>query len=167
MFRKLDCFRNQNFIYYTLMHKVCTSCKCKLPVSDFNWKIKNVRLNTWCKECTRKHIRDHYRRNRDYYLNKARKRNAILRKKGYEYIADYLIQHPCVDCGESDILVLEFDHINRNSKYGNVGTLIRAAGSFQKIIEEISKCEVRCANCHRRKTERENRSWKLKYAPVA
>lgn len=67
----------------------------------------------------------------------------------------YLCNHPCVDCGESDPVVLEFDHV-RGEKVANVANLISGAGKFQRLMDEIAKCDVRCANCHRRKTYRMN-----------
>lgn len=67
-------------------------------------------------------------------------------------VRNYLASHPCVDCDESDIVVLEFDHINRSKKIGNISTMVRSSVSVEKLVDEIKKCEVRCANCHRRKT---------------
>jgi hypothetical protein len=60
----------------------------------------------------------------------------------------------CVDCGESDPRVLEFDHVS-GVKTGNVCDMIGSLISWRRISEEISKCVVRCANCHRRKTIRQ------------
>jgi hypothetical protein len=60
----------------------------------------------------------------------------------------------CVDCGERDPLVLEFDHV-RGTKLGNICDLIGSLVSWARIEEEIAKCVVRCANCHRRKTVRQ------------
>lgn len=148
------------------MTKLCSKCKRLLDESNFNWKIKNVKLAVHCKDCSRAYIRQHYLNNKQYYLNKALKRNVIVKHNCQIYIAKYLANHPCVDCGENDILVLEFDHTDRRDKDLEISKIIRRRGSLQKLIEEIDKCEVRCANCHRRKTENENNSWKLKYAPV-
>ena len=64
---------------------------------------------------------------------------------------EFLIEQACVDCGEADPIVLEFDHV-RGTKQDNVSTLIGRAFSWKRILEEVAKCEVRCANCHRRKT---------------
>ncbi len=64
----------------------------------------------------------------------------------------YLVGHPCVDCGETDVRVLEFDH--RGHKRLAVSLMIRTQ-PWPNIEREILKCEVRCANCHRRKTLRE------------
>jgi hypothetical protein len=149
------------------MFKTCSKCKNKLPISEFNWKIKNIRRAGNCKNCSRKYIREHYKNNREYYLIKAQKRNSQIRKKCREFIGNYLLTHPCVDCGEDDILVLEFDHIDRIGKELEVSRIIRESGSVHRLENEIAKCEVRCANCHRRKTAIESECWKLIWAPVA
>lgn len=93
----------------------------------------------------------HYYANRKYYIDKARKRNFTAHNIHKAFILEYLKNHHCVDCGESDPIVLEFDHIK--DKYKEISKLIRG-NSFQKLKDEIVKCEVRCANCHRRKTFR-------------
>lgn len=62
---------------------------------------------------------------------------------------EYLESHPCVDCGESDPVVLEFDHV-RGEKTRPVSILVK--WSWGRVVEEIEKCAVRCANCHRRVT---------------
>jgi hypothetical protein len=79
-----------------------------------------------------------------------------------EMIWAYLIAHPCVDCGEADPVVLDFDHV-RGEKSENLVRLIAAHGR-KKILDEIEKCEVRCANCHRRKTAVAQRNWKLRFS---
>lgn len=64
-------------------------------------------------------------------------------------LIEYFKEHPCVDCGETDPVVLEFDH--RGEKSFEV-TQTFADRSWRSILDEIEKCEVRCANCHRRRT---------------
>lgn len=66
---------------------------------------------------------------------------------------EYLLSHPCVDCGESDPVVLEFDHV-RGDKRGIIVDMVNDGHSWGSIEAEIAKCEVRCANCHRRKSAR-------------
>ena len=61
---------------------------------------------------------------------------------------------------------LEFDHNDKVSKFKAVSSLIRARYSLEKIKVEINKCEVRCANCHRRKTAKEFKWFKSKNALV-
>lgn len=136
--------------------KKCTRCKKEKPISDFNFKVKAIGLRQLqCKECTRLLIRNHYNRNRGYYLEKIQKRNIALRKEVLNYIQTYLLNHPCVDCGESNPVVLEFDHKGETVKFRAVSSLIRARFSLEKIKEEITKCDVRCANCHRKKTAKD------------
>lgn len=134
--------------------KKCTKCKKEKSVNDFNFKIKAIKLRQYqCKECTRTLVRSHYRRNRNYYLKKAQKHNLVNRLEAQNYIRNYLSRHSCIDCGESDITVLEFDHIK--DKFKAVSSLMRGRYSLHKIQEEIKKCDVRCANCHRKKTSKQ------------
>lgn len=147
--------------------KVCNHCHKKLPLSDFNWKIKNKKKASYCKKCSRAYIKLHYYKNRSYYLKKAKKRNKKIRDEAEYIIAYYFLEHPCIDCGETDIRVLEFDHRDKSRKDMPVSLIIRSTSSIKRLKTEIEKCDVRCANCHRKKTLSESDSWKLKYAPVA
>lgn len=149
------------------MMKVCSKCKRNLDTSNFNWKFTGIRFSCYCKDCSRLYIRKHYLKHKKYYLLKASKRRIEVKLKYFQYVGRYLSSHPCVDCGEADILVLEFDHRDRNSKVAEISRIIKQTWAYKKLVEEISKCDVRCANCHRRKTAREDNSWKLTYAPVA
>jgi hypothetical protein len=66
------------------------------------------------------------------------------------FITAHLKANPCVDCGETDPVILEFDHLK--TKDFNISDAARKGVSIKKLNDEIAKCEVRCANCHRRKT---------------
>ena len=80
-------------------------------------------------------------------VNRATVRKATqLRNRMF---ADhYKSQHPCVDCGYSDIRALQFDHRDRGKKLMAVSDLVKRASSIERIKIEIAKCDVRCANCH-------------------
>ena len=95
--------------------------------------------------------KQHYERNKDLIKERAKKFKEKARKRNREYVNSYLSEHPCIDCGISDIRVLEFDHV-RGEKKAAISNLVSSAVSISKIEEEIEKCEVRCANCHRIKT---------------
>lgn len=112
------------------------------------------------KEYSRRKSADHYRRYKERYLAKA----GIARAKALTEIRKIILEAlsgGCIDCGEKDIIVLEFDHIDRSTKKYTIAVMRNAAG-IVSIRDEIKKCEIRCANCHRRKTARENGSWRLK-----
>lgn len=74
-------------------------------------------------------------------------------------VLGYLEKHPCVDCGEPDPIVLEFDHRDRKAKVKPVSRLLAGHYSWKSVLMEIEKCDIRCANCHRRKTYVELASW--------
>ncbi|MBI3888359.1 hypothetical protein HY311_01045 [Candidatus Nomurabacteria bacterium] len=136
--------------------KKCTKCGKEKKESEFNFKIKVLGLrHNQCNECTRLFVKNHYNKNKEYYLIKTHKRNSKLRLEVLNYQRQYLQENPCVDCGESDITVLEFDHKGKIPKFKAVSSLMRSRYSLIRIKEEINKCDVRCANCHRRKTAKD------------
>jgi len=77
-------------------------------------------------------------------------KRSIRRENIKRKMMEFYKSNPCVDCGETDPRVLDFDHVFNKSH--NVSTLLRKEYSWSSILEEAAKCEVRCANCHRKKT---------------
>ena len=73
-----------------------------------------------------------------------------LRDRNLRFLFEKLRATGCVDCGERELVVLDFDHVK--GKTASVSALARRECSIARLEEEIAKCEVRCANCHRRKT---------------
>jgi hypothetical protein len=136
--------------------KTCRACGQEKPEDQFNWKYesKGVRCAT-CRDCMQAYIRDHYRRNVDYYVKKARRNNKRYHKAAQKRLHEYLSTHPCVDCGESDPIVLEFDHVDQGTKRAEVSRMVSSILSWDTITKEVAKCEVRCANCHRRRTAKQ------------
>jgi hypothetical protein len=72
-------------------------------------------------------------------------------RRNLQLVRDVLLQSRCVDCSESDLLVLEFDHVG--TKRDTIPAMARRGCSFARLKREIAECEVRCANCHRRRTK--------------
>ena len=83
-------------------------------------------------------------------MDQARERKQEIRQERTRYLLDYFLAHPCSDCGETDAVVLEFDHV-RGEKTFDIGASLTYR-NWQAILAEIAKCEVVCANCHRRRT---------------
>jgi hypothetical protein len=107
-----------------------------------------------CLACMAAYGREHYARNRSKYLEKAHRSRGRVRAKNDQRILTYLLAHPCVDCGETDPLVLDFDHREPSLKSNEVSRMAHHR-PWRVVLEEIEKCDVRCANCHRRKTARQ------------
>jgi hypothetical protein len=82
-------------------------------------------------------------------MYEAQKRHRIKVRK---LLFDYLSTRKCKDCGENDPIVLEFDHTNPKTKTRPVSIMLSGHYSWESVLKEIGKCEIRCANCHRRKT---------------
>ena len=80
---------------------------------------------------------------------------ARLRKRVHAYLAT----HARVDCGERDPAVLDVDH--RRDKSANVGALVHLGAPWGAVAAEVEKCEVRCANCHRRRTAAEQSHYRV------
>ena len=97
------------------------------------------------------YARAYYERNKERVKAKAAEGNRNQRLRHRIRIYEYLLAHPCIDCGESDPLVLEFDHRDPNQKLFSVSEGANQTWRWERIEAEIAKCDVRCANCHRRR----------------
>jgi hypothetical protein len=91
------------------------------------------------------------RRSNEKHRDEIHERRRIAQERNKTYVLGYLYQHPCVDCGETDPVVLEFDHV-RGEKIRPISHMVSTQAPLATLVQEIGKCEVRCANCHRRKT---------------
>ncbi len=141
------------------MTKKCKKCKLSKPQDNFNFKYKAEGIRSkYCKNCSRLTTQAAYYKKRSYYLERQTERNQkeIIKKKIFLY--RYLNTHPCMDCGIQDPVVLQFDHV-RGSKRHAVSVMVQRRYSLKAVIDEIKKCEVRCANCHARKTATERNYW--------
>ncbi|HEX8843332.1 MAG TPA: hypothetical protein VF791_01630 [Pyrinomonadaceae bacterium] len=138
------------------MKKICSSCKCEKPLSEFGIKGKkkdgSTKPQSMCKQCHREYTQRHYKENKEYYKKKAK----VNDQKKVARFHEFLIGKSCVDCGESDPIVLEFDHCTGKKQFTIANMLARKMG-WDSLMKEIAKCVVRCANCHRRKTAKEHK----------
>lgn len=109
--------------------------------------LKDVQKN---KEYHAKYMREvWYPKNKERHKTLVAKRNRLLKKEIKEFLT-ILKQEKACSCGEQDYKCLDFHHIDPTTKKFNIGDAVRERQTKRAILEEISKCEVLCANCHRK-----------------
>ena len=145
--------------------KVCT--KCLIEKTDTNFFIRDKqtgRRHSQCKECYSLHRRTyyaaHYEKYREHYLQRAKQRRHQLRADFHKRMLDYLSDKSCLICGEDDIRVLEFDHIVPSEKRFDISQGVRLGYNWDEIYQEIAKCRILCANCHKKHTSSQNKWYK-------
>jgi hypothetical protein len=146
------------------MEKKCSKCKVTKPYEEFNKHSKRKDgLQDYCRSCTSWHLKHLYETTS--YRESKLKRLSEVRKDLKQKVYEYLERNPCVDCGEKDIVVLDFDHVDPSEKAGTVYSILGNSTRWEPVFEEIKKCQVRCANCHRRRTAKQFRWNKMAGSP--
>jgi hypothetical protein len=129
--------------------KRCVTCKELRPLCDFNRRAASPDgLQPRCRECSREWYVEHRVEHKANTAARRKRTTELYRQR----IGAYLLGHPCVDCGEDDLRVLDFDHREGERKVALIGELVRLLVPWLVIEAEIAKCDVRCANCHRKRT---------------
>lgn len=88
-----------------------------------------------------------YTDNKDNVIHKMKENKKTARQKVIEFVQEYKSRQSCVDCGEDNPIVLDFDHLY--DKKFKISGINRRYHSLETVKDEIAKCEIRCANCHR------------------
>ena len=94
----------------------------------------------------RKYRREWYYRNKEHARIKIDER----RKQIKEWLYNKRSTLKCCQCGENHPDTLDFHHETPSEKEGNLGVLAHRGFSIKRLEEEISKCTILCANCHRK-----------------
>jgi hypothetical protein len=138
--------------------KKCNHCGKLKEETEFNWRYKTLGIrHPTCKECQKLFRKNWYEGSaHERHLRNVKERQSAARDYARDFVYDYLSIHPCTKCGESDPRVLEFHH--RGGKDMEVSYMVSAGYSVERIQGEIEKCDVLCANCHRKITVQE-RGW--------
>lgn len=155
------------------MIKYCTKCKLEKEVNNFSKQGKY--LSSWCKLCCSKNAKSKYDKSPEIYREKTRmwrqknkNLNRILQKKYTKtkrlkiknLINNYKKNKPCIDCKILfDSIQMDFDHI-RDKKF-NISKYSQGGWGINSIKQEIAKCELVCANCHRLRTFLRNPPFKV------
>ncbi len=129
--------------------KICSRCGYKGLDKDF---IKSKRTK-WCYPCKRAYSNTWNANRTPEQREKKLQTQRDRVNKHRQRIWNYLLKHPCIDCGETNPVVLDFDHRDDSTKLLNLGNACGLA--WIKIKAEIAKCDVRCCKCHRIRTAKQ------------
>lgn len=136
--------------------KKCSNCEKYFDISNFNWKLKKAnKRSSKCKTCTNEYCRKHYQDNKELYKERSKFHTRRYAKEGRKLIYEFKLSNPCASCSESNPVVLEFHHIDPKKKRNDVSNMATHGYSIESIEKEIEKCIILCANCHRRKTAKQ------------
>jgi hypothetical protein len=129
--------------------KVCSKCKQEKELDDFPKRKKSKDgYNNNCKKCEYELSKKSY-----YKLSKKRNQYLIERRRKLAQERNELIKKlnlSCKECDENHPATLDFHHINSDEKYKTVSDLKWSGCSNETFLKEIEKCDVLCANCHRK-----------------
>lgn len=115
-----------------------------------------------CKTCNREYQRKWFAQNKKVQIDRVRKNTNRQKENIKKIISDFLRNNPCIDCGESDPIVLDFDHVDSETKEYTVAQIHGYGMSISRLEKEMSRCVVRCANCHRRRTAKQFNQWRYR-----
>ena len=129
----------------------CSRCGEVKPADQYCWKRRDLgRRDCYCRPCRREYGRGYYAANRERRIAQDAARKWAVRVERTMLLLEFFAEHPCSDCGEDDPVVLEFDHLR--DKAFAIGSKLTHM-PWTTVLSEMEKCEVVCANCHRRRTE--------------
>ncbi|MEX1178578.1 MAG: hypothetical protein WEB09_08960 [Nitriliruptor sp.] len=131
----------------------CPRCEQRLPLDAFGWRdAEHRRRQSFCRPCEREAWRTWYAKseNRARHLAQLRERRARRRAELVAMVREFKAR-PCADCGRRyPPEVMDLDHV-RGDKLGDLSRLVHTAGR-RTVVDELTKCDVVCANCHRQRT---------------
>jgi hypothetical protein len=122
--------------------KRCGRCRVEKPLALFHRR--GGGHQTWCKDCRRSYDAEYHRETSALRVEQKRERHA-------EFVEWYFALKegkPCTDCGQSfHPAAMQWDHVPGAPKLASVADLCRK-NNRRRVLEEIAKCELVCANCH-------------------
>ncbi len=100
------------------------------------------------KDEVRAYNRLYYQRNREQLLKNQATKNKRFAENRRKWLVEYKKTLKCIRCGESHPATLTFHHKNGSEKSFEIGNALKLGVSLKRLLAEIDKCEVICANCH-------------------
>lgn len=110
-----------------------------------------------CRPCTNEYSMTNYRANKARVISQSITRNTARKMDNRQRMVEYLKSRTCADCPESDPVVMEFDHLGNKTEC--VSNMVASSYKWDTILKEIQKCDLVCANCHRRRTASRHGGW--------
>lgn len=140
--------------------KPCSICKINKVFDEYYLRDKRTgRLHSQCKACyssyRRKNWSLYYNKHGSKYRENALARNKKLKNALRIKMVEYLSDKSCIKCGNNDYRVLEFDHIDPKTKSIGIAQALHNIWAWDRILNEIKKCQILCSNCHKIKTAEE------------
>ena len=127
------------------MNKICNQCTKEKTLEEFPIKSSNRDgKSNKCKVCTKDNSKKHYLKNKDVYLSRLKRKRDAFNKWFLDTIKDF----KCKNCEEGRWWVLDFHHRDPKTKEKAVSKLKREFNK-EKVLREVEKCDILCANCHR------------------
>src|ERR1700736_767894 len=124
--------------------RTCSLCGESKDIDSFRFRNKAAgRRHQRCKACMDSYGRRHYAANSAVYKAHSKSNTRSRRESLKSRLLSHLLEHPCVDCGLRDPVVLEFDHVEPGSKRKELHYLVYETYRWSTIVAEILKCEVR------------------------
>ena len=142
--------------------KTCPTCNLSKPKDEFRpSRNRKDGIAVYCRECDKSRQSAWYKKHKERLKPQREEFAQKLRSDNTKRLIEHFSRHPCVGCGETDPVLLDFDH--RDHKKLSISDMILGKYSWSSIMEEISKCEVRCVKCHRLRHAEEDRwlIWEL------
>lgn len=134
--------------------RTCIKCCEEKEVLQFQWSKQNNNICKSCHAVQMRPINEKARKKRQgdpVYKENCRIRRNLNRAKLRTEI-DRIKTKPCTDCGKSfHPYVMDFDHV-RGEKKECVGVMCADGRPLKRVLDEIAKCDLVCANCHRMRT---------------
>ena len=120
----------------------CRRCGQDKPFTEFHrWRDG---YQSWCKPCRAEYAAAHYQKNKAHRQAQNKRRQVAFRT----WYTELKAGKACADCGlVFHPAAMHWDHLPGRKKTAPLGWLVRL-GSRQRVLEEIAKCELVCANCH-------------------
>ena len=127
--------------------KICSKCKTEKPISEFRFRNKSKgTYHSQCKDCEKQRDKIHYQESKERQVSV--RETAQFQKERNLQLVENVRSNGCRKCGEKRFYVLDFHHRIPNSKEDVIAHMIKSS-SAERLLEELSKCDVLCANCHR------------------